>query len=360
MKAKICVYGKSQSRTALGIINAYLKLFPDSSLAELQKAFPKSLNPKSFTDNIIVPEKEAIGNEKHFFEREDELVILKNGERLALVELWTKEDFDAICEHAKQYGIEVAEMEGTKPFEKGSFELKFLDDFIAPEENVEECHFKWWWILVLVLLLLFVVFCVIKCWNCNKSTCSAVAPIEIVLSAPAEDTAVKSEEEPVAVVNETVTDHGDFVTIKFPDGKEWKIGKNSSEYALFKFLKSDDANAGTSYSVNLDQLRFESGKAKLSPEAEKQLESVAMVLKFFPNSRVKICGYTDNTGTDAMNKRLSTERANVTAEKLSALGIEKNRIEYEGFGAKFPVCPENNTDACKAANRRISIKVTQK
>jgi outer membrane protein OmpA-like peptidoglycan-associated protein len=360
MEAKICVYGKSQSRTALGIINAYLKLYPDSSLSELQQAFPKSLNPKSFTDNIIVPEKEALGQEKNFFEREDELIILKNGERLALVELWTKDDFDAICEHAKQYGIEVAEIEGTKPFEKGSYELKFLDGFIPPEENVKEQKDKWWWILLLVLLLLFVLLWLLKCENCKKQSNSNPAPVEDVIPSPAATTSENLEEESAAVINNAVSDSGDAITIKFPDGKEWKIGKNSSEFALFNFLNSDDANAGTKEWVNLDKLRFETGKAQLTSEADKQLESVVMLLKFFPNSHIKIGGYTDNTGTDEMNKRLSTERAKVTAEKLIASGIEKNRIEYEGFGSKFPVCPKNDTDECKAANRRISIIVTQK
>jgi hypothetical protein len=162
MNAKIRVYGKSQSRTALGIINAYLKLYPDSTLSDLQQAFPKSLNPKSFTDNIIVPEKETKGNEKQFFEREDELVVLKNRKKLALVEVWSKEDFDAICEHAKQYGIEVAEIEEAKPFEKGSYELEYLNEFVPPagitpdqeNEDKKKRKFSWWWIILAILLIL--------------------------------------------------------------------------------------------------------------------------------------------------------------------------------------------------------------
>ena len=364
MKTKICVYGKSQSRTALGIINAYLKLYPDTTLSGLQLAFPKSLNPKSFTDNIIVPEKEAIGYEKHFFEREDELVILKNGERLALVELWTKDDFDAICEHAKQYGIKVADIEETKPFEKGSYELKYLDGFIPSEESCNKCEIKWWWILILVLLLLFALYCIIKCYQCKEPSKSDISQIENVTTAPAANTTENVDKEALALKDKFFSDTGDSIIIRFSDGKEWKIGKNSSEYALFNYLNSDDTNAGVSDEskkwINLDKLRFETGKANFTPEAEKQLESVSMVLKSFPSSRIKIGGYTDNTGTDEINKRLSTERAKVTAEKLSASGIEKNRIEYEGYGSQYPICPENNTDDCKAANRRISILVTQK
>jgi hypothetical protein len=67
MKAKIRVRGKSQSRTALGIVNAYLKLFPDSTLSDLQQAFPKSLNSKSPTDHILVPVAETENHEFSFF-----------------------------------------------------------------------------------------------------------------------------------------------------------------------------------------------------------------------------------------------------------------------------------------------------
>jgi outer membrane protein OmpA-like peptidoglycan-associated protein len=359
MNTQIRVYGKSQSRTALGIINAYLKLHPDCSLSELRQAFPKSLNPKSFTDSILVPEHETKGQEKNFFEREDELVVLKNGERLALVELWTKEDFEAICEHAKQFGIEVAELESTKPFEKGSYELEYLQPFMPPVDDGKKKRKRCWlWILLLILLLLVLIICLLKCCDRDKSSISDVA------TAPALETSVSQTETTEPETDNAVIDAGDSISFRLPDGKFWKIGKMSAEYKLFHFLNSEDTKAGTSDApkewINLDKVRFESGKTKLTPEAEKQLESVAMVLKFFQKSHVKLGGFTDSSGSDEINKRLSVERAKAVAEKLIASGIEKNRITQEGFGAQYPVCPDNNSDDCKNANRRVSIRVTQK
>lgn len=360
MKSKIRVYGKSQSRTALGIINAYLKLYPDASLSELRQAFPKSLNPKSFTDNILVPEQESKGHEKHFFEREDELVVLKNGERLALVELWTKDDFEAICEHAQQYGIEVAEIQGTKPFEKGSYELEFLEELIPQEGGKKKCKFCWLWILLLFLLLLLLIFCFLKCCNHDKASDSDAAPEPALVVSSDQIVEVEPKQED----DNTVTDTGDFISFNFPDGKGWSIRKNSPEFHLFNFINSDETKVAASDRarewINLDQLHFETGKAKLTTEAEVQLESVAMVLKFFPKSQVKIGGHTDHTGTDEINKRLSAERAKLAAEKLISSGIDKNRVTYQGYGSQYPVCPENNSDECRAANRRINISVTQK
>ena len=202
MKARIRVHGKSQSRTALGIINAYLKLHPDATPSEVQQAFPKSLNSRSPGENLIVPVKETAGFEKFYFEHEDEQVIFKNGARYALVEIWTKNDYDAICEHAKQYGI-CAAKEGTKPFEKGSYELEFIDDSVGVVEEVEAIKLKaadievdevkvkkkckcrwWWWLLLALLLLLLLLFLCKKCCCGDKCPVAGKANIENVEALP--------------------------------------------------------------------------------------------------------------------------------------------------------------------------------
>ena len=370
MKTKIRVHGKSQSRTALGIINAYLKLNPDSTLSDLQQAFPHSLNPKSFTDSIIVPEKETQGHEKLFFEREDELIVLKNGEKLALVELWRKEDFDAISEHAKQYGIEVTEIEGTNPFEKGTYQLEYLDETPPPPEEIapivasdgeKKCKFCWCWIILFILLLLIFLFCWNKCCHSKKCSTPDATPVENTIPVASTISPIETEEEEL---DSLIADTDDSISILLPDGKEWKIGKNSPEFELFSFLNSDDAKVDASAKTNgwitLDKLRFETGKAKLTPESENQLESVAKIMQFFPTSHIELGGYTDNTGTDETNMKLSAERAKIAAEKLITFSIDANRVTHKGYGSQHPVCPENNTAQCRAANRRIDLRVTQK
>jgi len=379
MEAKIRVHGKSQSRTALGIVNAYLKLYPDSTLSDLQKAFPKSLNPKSFTDNIIVPEKETRGNEKQFFERADELVVLKNGKKLALVEVWSKEDFDAICEHAKQYGIEVAEIEETKPFEKGSYELEYLNQFVPlaettpaqEDDGMKKRKFNWWWLILAILLLLILLFCWKKCCSGNKCSISnTTPPVENVTPAVtnAQDSikqdSIKKKSNSLSLRNDSIKDLGNAISLKLPDGTECKIDKNSPEYQLFTFLNSDttkvDADKTKGW-ITMDKLCFEKGKTNLTPESETQLKNIAAIIKFFPTSCIKMGGYTDNTGTDATNMKISSERAKVTALKLISLGgINANRVTSEGYGSQHPVCQANDTDACRAANRRIDVRVTQK
>lgn len=41
-------------------------------------------------------------------------------------------------------------------------------------------------------------------------------------------------------------------------------------------------------------------------------------------------------------------------------GIAADRLSAEGYGPEHPVCPANDTDVCKAQNRRVDLRVVQK
>ena len=160
-----------------------------------------------------------------------------------------------------------------------------------------------------------------------------------------------------------INDTGDAVTLTLPDGTECTIDKNSPEYKLFAALNSDDEvnPDDTKDWITMDKLVFEKGKVKLTtPEAETQLKNIAAILKFFPNSCVKIGGFSDNTGTKDVNLKISAERAKNAAQNLVDLGIAADRITQKGYGIENPVCPANDTENCRAANRRIDVKVIQK
>lgn len=42
------------------------------------------------------------------------------------------------------------------------------------------------------------------------------------------------------------------------------------------------------------------------------------------------------------------------------MGVAKNRLESEGYRPEHLECPANDTEECKAKNRRIAIRVTAK
>lgn len=115
MQNKIRVHGKAQNRTALGIVNAYLVLFPKATLEDLKQAFPDSLNPDSGVRVNFVDMKKVDSvnteNWNGFFTAEDEVLHLADGTTVAVVKMWTKTSFERLVNQAAKYGIEIASFE---------------------------------------------------------------------------------------------------------------------------------------------------------------------------------------------------------------------------------------------------------
>ena len=102
---------------------------------------------------------------------------------------------------------------------------------------------------------------------------------------------------------------------------------------------------------------FATGKSTLSPEAQAVLSKVAYNLDQFPDTDVTVVGYTDNTGSEAVNDRLSKERAETVVNYLEQHGIAASRLKAIGRGWNDPVT-SNATAAGRAQNRRVEIYIT--
>jgi OmpA-OmpF porin, OOP family len=74
---------------------------------------------------------------------------------------------------------------------------------------------------------------------------------------------------------------------------------------------------------------------------------------------LRIGGYTDNQGDAAANLKLSQDRANNVMQQLVTMGVDPSRLDAKGYGEDHPVA-DNTTDAGRAMNRRISMRVTAK
>ncbi|MCD1125180.1 OmpA family protein [Jinshanibacter sp. LJY008] len=83
------------------------------------------------------------------------------------------------------------------------------------------------------------------------------------------------------------------------------------------------------------------------------------ILKAYPNVKLKLGGYTDNTGTEEINLKLSQDRADSVRAQMIQLGADASRLEAKGYGSEHPVAP-NDTDENRAKNRRIDILVIEK
>ncbi len=106
--------------------------------------------------------------------------------------------------------------------------------------------------------------------------------------------------------------------------------------------------------LSLNKIEFETAKSSLTKKGKEIIAKIAVILKEHPNLKIEIAGHTDNTGDEAMNKKLSEERAKSVKEELIKLGIDPNRLVAKGYGSSKPL---QKTDGKSQANRRVEFIV---
>ena len=103
------------------------------------------------------------------------------------------------------------------------------------------------------------------------------------------------------------------------------------------------------------EVNFAVGKADLRIQARTVLNKLVKVLYDNPDTRWRIQGHTDNTGSYNLNMKLSLERAWAVADYLISKGTNASRLEVEGLGPDFPIA-NNSTKSGRELNRRVSIE----
>ncbi len=108
------------------------------------------------------------------------------------------------------------------------------------------------------------------------------------------------------------------------------------------------------------QIKFATGSAKIvGAESEKILDEVAQAMN--DNAQIKkirVEGHTDSVGDDAMNLKLSQNRANSVMSALIKRKVDPARMEAVGFGETRPIA-SNATAAGKAENRRTEFNIVE-
>jgi outer membrane protein OmpA-like peptidoglycan-associated protein len=109
----------------------------------------------------------------------------------------------------------------------------------------------------------------------------------------------------------------------------------------------------------LDQVKFKTGSAAIESgrDSEEVLEAVQNVMKSHPEIKhIRIEGHTDKTGSAALNRKLSADRAASVKTWLTKHGIEANRMSTQGFGPDKPI-DTNETDQGRKNNRRVEFHI---
>lgn len=151
---------------------------------------------------------------------------------------------------------------------------------------------------------------------------------------------------------------GEFLSTNLPNGMKLNIPALGVENKLIQSLSEKDLPNGNEW-FDFDRLNFASGSSNLSEDSKEQTLNIAKIMKAYPALKLKVGGYTDNTGSDEVNNRISAARASAVMSAIVAEGIDASRLSAEGFGNTHPVA-SNDTAEGREKNRRISLKVLEK
>lgn len=155
-----------------------------------------------------------------------------------------------------------------------------------------------------------------------------------------------------------VYETGNLQKVKLKGGKTIELGETSQLYQFYNAVNQKDKTIlDPNKWYTIENLYFETGSSDFKTGYELQLNNIAEILNAYPDLKIKLGGYTDNSGNEESNQKLSNLRAQTAKLKLLELGISADRIEAEGYGSLHPVCEANDTDECKAKNRRIDVRV---
>jgi len=105
---------------------------------------------------------------------------------------------------------------------------------------------------------------------------------------------------------------------------------------------------------------FEFDSAALNVRAQRQVRTIADILKGNPSRQIKINGHADALGLDDYNSALSARRAQTVRNALTELGVASDQIVATGLGASVPLSPNFKPDGSdnpsgRSQNRRSEI-----
>lgn len=104
-------------------------------------------------------------------------------------------------------------------------------------------------------------------------------------------------------------------------------------------------------------ITFGNDGLSLTPADTQMLTQVSDRLRACPTAHATINGYTDTSGTEAVNLPLSSQRAQRVADFLVAHGVAASQLVVKGLGSVNPVAPNDTPDG-RAKNRRVEIVVS--
>ena len=140
------------------------------------------------------------------------------------------------------------------------------------------------------------------------------------------------------------------------DKQQQELERQLAESATVEQVQ--DANGLQAIKVTFNSgILFPTNGTELSQAAKTELSQFAVSLNNNPQTNVQIFGFTDNTGSMAVNQRVADGRSNAVKSYLVNSGVAFTRLTAQGVPMANYVA-SNNTAEGRAQNRRVEIYIT--
>jgi OOP family OmpA-OmpF porin len=104
-------------------------------------------------------------------------------------------------------------------------------------------------------------------------------------------------------------------------------------------------------------VHFDFDKSRIRKSDDAELNRGIDFVKKYPDSKVRVEGYTDSIGTNKYNQKLSERRAEAVKNYLVHKGaVGASKITSVGYGETNPIA-SNKTKQGRAKNRRVEILI---
>jgi outer membrane protein OmpA-like peptidoglycan-associated protein len=125
-------------------------------------------------------------------------------------------------------------------------------------------------------------------------------------------------------------------------------------YIKEKDMEVRKLEVGVPYTIN--DILYATNSFELTKDSKFILKQFARFLKENSSIKVSIHGHTDDVGDDQQNMLLSQNRARGVKDYLVSLGVNANRLKFEGFGETKPRVA-NDSEANRRLNRRTEFVI---
>jgi len=139
---------------------------------------------------------------------------------------------------------------------------------------------------------------------------------------------------------------------KYMDNQERELREGLARTEAASIRREQDILAVTFKS----DFMFDVNSSVIKPGAYQEIDRVAQVLNKYPQTRIRVEGHTDSTGSEEYNQKLSESRAEAVKNALITRGIDPARIETIGMGESSPIA-DNTTEAGRQLNRRVRVVI---